>query len=429
MGVCAAKPAPEPEEVAVPAEPALTVAIVGARGLRGVDWFPGTDRFLFCTLSIQSQQGELHRTRLVKDTVAPFWREEAPVGMYCLGDALEFCVWDADASGEGSVLGEAVLESEDFAGRGFNGEVQLTGDERRGLYPSPSVDLLTISKKTPGCGEGCLPAPVGGQPKPSFLAVRVRLKGRAYPRGPPKEFHVVIRNPRKKSLGLDVDSQDGFHLWVLAVKAGPIQAYNEEAEPSRQVLPGDFIMKVNEGGIRAESMLDIMKKATRLELTIRRPLQFDVAVKCEDRWKSHGMKYMSNPLHGCVVVASAGDGTVMAWNQDNPDQQVRPGDRIVAVDGKKCSSRDMLRRLAAVRFHMTVVRPSLPDPELTGELLAPSRGHPRMRARRARRSTKRSKSPSDSMGSGLLEQQRADQRPFPLPRGLRQALGATGRPL
>jgi len=334
----------------------LTIAFVGARGLRGVDWFPGTERFFFATVGIHGQEGsELHKTKDAKDTVAPFWKEEATI-KYSLGDSLEFAVWDADAYSEGDLMGHVVLESERFSQAGFNGELQLIE---------------------------------GREPVPCFLRVKVKLDGEDYPEGPVQEFSVPIGSSKKRPLGMDFESQDGTTLYVTAVKGGLIEEHNKKSDPSHQVRPGDFVMKVNNAQGKSAQLLEAIKKPGNMTLLIRRPMEMDVAIVGEEEEEEerprdtepcvaprrsgsgqtacvavnfdetvHGMKFKSG---SGLIVTSVGEGPVKTWNRANPDHEVRSGDRIIAVDGKAGTAGSLLRKLKADMFHMTVVRPAEPE--------------------------------------------------------------------
>eukprot|EP00418_Pyrodinium_bahamense_P068188 CAMPEP_0179081654 /NCGR_PEP_ID=MMETSP0796-20121207/36776_1 /TAXON_ID=73915 /ORGANISM="Pyrodinium bahamense, Strain pbaha01" /LENGTH=361 /DNA_ID=CAMNT_0020779041 /DNA_START=24 /DNA_END=1109 /DNA_ORIENTATION=- len=350
MGVCNGKPEPDAAEVVAPVQPVqdppITVAIINARGVRSTDWFLGLlpEHFIYCTLSVKGQDVELHKTKLAKDTLSPFWKEEAVIRGVQAGDALDFTVWDAEPGCRGDKLGSAVLEPERFRERGFNGELQLTGS---------------------------------GESTPSFLRIKVKLDGQPYPRGPLKEFRVQIDNPSNLPLGMDVDVTDGNTLYIIAVREGLAQQYNQEAPYDQQIRAGDFVVKVNDTEGSSTKLREALKEETFLELLIKRPMEFDVAVKAEADQEprggfcapggsdhSHGLNFIKKPSGTSIVVDKIAEGPVKAWNEENPAQEVRVGDRIVAVNGKKEKIADLKKKLKAAKFHMTMVRPAEPEPKV-----------------------------------------------------------------
>mmetsp|Transcript_25170 Transcript_25170/g.69187 ORF Transcript_25170/g.69187 Transcript_25170/m.69187 type:complete len:111 (-) Transcript_25170:195-527(-) len=95
-------------------------------------------------------------------------------------------------------------------------------------------------------------------------------------------------------------------------------------------------------------------------------MEFDVAVKSEDGKQPHGMEFAMKPKGSALVVNHVGEGPVKVWNGANPDQEVRAGDRITAVNGKKGKVADLQKKMKAAKFHMTVARPATLEPEASG---------------------------------------------------------------
>mmetsp|Transcript_73388 Transcript_73388/g.170241 ORF Transcript_73388/g.170241 Transcript_73388/m.170241 type:complete len:391 (+) Transcript_73388:145-1317(+) len=337
-------------------EAQLMISIVRARGLHSQSWFPGPEqRELYCTIGIAGLSGTLYSTRHVKDTLQPCWREEAKIQSIQEGRALDFSIWDCDSDGSANLVGKAILGAERFQGDGFNGELQL----RQG-----KADL------------------------DAWLKVKVHSRGQKYPEGPMEEFTLVIESGKKKVLGVDFDCQDDTTMHVVAVKAGLMMTYNKMVEPERQVTPGDFIMKVN--GVEGDStkLVERIKQDTRLELVVRRPTELVVAIgtatstdfrnsprrirtpkfmprfSCtqaepEDRCQDYFGMQLKDPFGYALVVTRVMAGLVEDWNTENPEQAVRSGDRIVAVNGRTGLAVDLLKWIkASERFHMTIVRPS-----------------------------------------------------------------------
>lgn len=337
----------------------VSIVIVGARGLREADeWFPDSRLHWSCAASIYGRDGMLYKTKQVRDTPAPLWREEFTVSEYEVGDTLEFSIWESDADGKREDVGRAFLEAFKFDPNGFNGEVELEQ----------------------------------GKEGSAYLKVKVKMVGDRYPPNPEdkKEFPVTLSNPGKSQLGLDFDLQDGFSVFVTGLKAGGlIRSYNRDARPAVAINPGDFIVKVNEEIGNSNKLLEVLKSEADLRLLVRRPEEFAVpivvpgfdpehedvrgpsreeGVKCgcgpsvtaEAKKPAYGLEFTKATVGRALVVAKVLEGgPVEEWNMNYPDNEVKTGDRIIAVDGQKGRAEELLRRLkTSERFHMTIIRPA-----------------------------------------------------------------------
>mmetsp|Transcript_66357 Transcript_66357/g.188419 ORF Transcript_66357/g.188419 Transcript_66357/m.188419 type:complete len:362 (-) Transcript_66357:66-1151(-) len=340
MGVCAAKEEPTAVEVPPPVEeedaevlevgpgpPGPKVVILGARGLREAEVFPGTERTCYCTLALAGSEDRLATTKEVKNALEPVWDHEA--GVPGLDDsALEFVIWDADADGASELLGKATLEAARIREQeGFNGELELQE---------------------------------AGENVKAFLRVKISMPGKPFPPAPPKEFIVELENPKKKALGVEVEVQDGNMLYVTAVKNGPVQLYNKDAEPTKQLMPGDFIVKINDiEGDSKKLNAALKKKVASLSLVCRRAEEWRVVVdKGEDK-SPVGVEFVKPPVGHSIVLTQVGGGAIEAWNQGSPEREVRPGDRILAIGGKRGKPDALLKQIkASTRFTMLIARPA-----------------------------------------------------------------------
>jgi len=350
MGACACKDKP-----AVPSEDVQAVdgsqksqgagpkvVIVGARGLREAEGFPGSERFCYCKMGVAGNDDDQIRTGQVKNALDPTWNHSVEVmGFPQEGGSLDFNIWDADADGKGEeLLGKCTLEGSQFQENGFNGEIELQE---------------------------------AGQNVVAFLRVKISVAGRPFPPGPEREFAVSLEKPKRKSPGIDVELQDGKTLYVSAVKSGgPVQLYNKEAEPARQVQAGDFIVKVNDAEGDSKKLNEAMKKETTVTMVVRRAEVWRVAVEKPDSKAHVGLEFVKPPVGTTVLLTKVNDGPVATWNQENPEHEVKAGDRIIAINGKHAKPADMLKQMKAqVQFTMTVARPAdvegPGEPEKSGE--------------------------------------------------------------
>ena len=62
--------------------------------------------------------------------------------------------------------------------------------------------------------------------------------------------------------------------------------------------------------------------------------------------------------HDFLLVMGINDGIVQAWNDDHPDDDVRPGDRFVEVNGISGAASELLAECSKDGdIHVTVARP------------------------------------------------------------------------
>jgi len=271
------------------------------------------------------------RTEPVKNLLDPIWKHEVQVAGLEEGGSLEFCVWDSDPDGKDEVLGKVTLEGARFREQGFSGELEL--------------------QEVAGGGA-------------AFLRVKIAVDGKPPPAGPEREFTVVLENPKKKAMGIDVEIQDARTLYVTAVKNGPIHLYNKEAEPARQLLPGDYIVKINDVEGNAVKLDMALKKQTSLNMVCRRADEWRAAVDKGSKEGSLGLEFVKPPKGSTIVITNILAGAVERWNEECPERAVKAGDRILAINGKRSKPADMLKKCkASAQLTLTLARPAVPEEE------------------------------------------------------------------
>jgi len=247
------------------------------------------------------------------------------------GEALEFSIWDQAINGVGLAksdkLGRAVLESKDYASLGFNGELWVK-DVGRGIE--------------------------------AYLQVKVKSAGQEYPRGPPKQFTVNLEKSAGKPMGADVDGSCGKMGYVcIIMKDGIFAEYNRTATPEKQLRLGDYITKVN--GIQGNSlsMLDCLKKDNKFEVTMQRPVLFTIAISRKDAKTPLGVTLAERPSGNSLLIKEVINGPVMEWNNKHPEQEVKAGDRIVAVNRKGGKVKQLIdASKVGAQLQLTISRPS-----------------------------------------------------------------------
>lgn len=289
-------------------KPGLTVAIIGTRGLRNADWFPGTGKSgCHCVLKTFTDQ-QLHKTKIINETLDPMWNEEVEV-QCAHGESLEFGIWDKDLV-RSYFLGRSVLEFKDFESSGFNGE-------------------LVVQNAGTGID--------------AYLQVKVKYAGQDYPPEPPTQLTITIEKVPGKPLGVDLDIACGSVPYMCGIKDGAVAEYNKTASPETQLKVGDYITKVNGVEGNGNALLERMKNDTMLEVTVQRPFIYTIAISRKNTKQPLGVNLSQHAPGTSLLIKEVGKGPVQDWNSAHPALAVRPGDRIVAVGGKRGSVAELAK--------------------------------------------------------------------------------------
>jgi len=317
----------------------ITIRIAGARGLPDMDWLSGVDRILYCVVRSASEGDFLFRTGRTKSMLDPVWNEQksvlAPLGKDSRGlflDSLCFQVYEEDEEGHPWLLAKAYLD--------------LTT-----LGTNPGGDAFM----------GELPLEVtGGHCAAAFLAIEVRPSSSSPAQRISMERNIVIDNPRKKKLGLNLDGGDGSSLFVNSVKKGsPIEEHNSFVDPPNWITAGQFIVCVNGICETSSAMMGaLMRSRGRTHLVIRNSIQFRAALPV---MKGLGVRVPKRPVGISLLINGVDDtGAVATWNKSNPAQAIKTYDRVVAVNGKRAKAAELLKLARATpkfaRTILTVVR-------------------------------------------------------------------------
>lgn len=313
------------EEITVP----LTLTIVGTRGLQSNERVLDSGRSCYCLLRTLKDQ-HLHTTPTINAALDPLWNEEVEVD-FAPGETLEFSIWDKALESDGSIksdqLGRAVLESKDYASLGFNGEVRVQ-DTGRGIE--------------------------------AYLQVKVKSAGQEYPLGTPRQVAINLEKLAGKPMGLNIDVASGKMGYVCFIMKDSVFAeYNRTTTPEKQLRPGDYITKVN--GIEGDSfgMLECLNKENRLEVTIQRPILFTIAISRNDAKTPLGLTLVENPSGNSVFIIKVIKGPVMEYNIMHPEQEVKAGDRIVAVNGQRGKVKELIHASkVGTQLQLAISRPS-----------------------------------------------------------------------
>uniref|UniRef100_A0A7S4RH73 PDZ domain-containing protein n=1 Tax=Alexandrium monilatum TaxID=311494 RepID=A0A7S4RH73_9DINO len=228
---------------------------------------------------------------------------------------MEFCVYEEDPTGR-NCLGKAVIESEDYAEEGFNGELALKAARR---------------------AHACLRA-------------KVQVAGEDAPPGPPLEFTFGVERATKDApYGLTLDGQEQATLSVLAVGAGAFADCNAMVRPDLQIRATDVITSVNGIGGSSTQMVELFAGVLQAECTVKRSVRLAVFADFGDG---------SAPLGLDVYEPQGTQLLVTGVQEGHLQKQLFPGDRIVSVGAFEGESQQLLDRLRGQsgRVQLGVVR-------------------------------------------------------------------------
>eukprot|EP00403_Amphidinium_massartii_P024999 CAMPEP_0178391464 /NCGR_PEP_ID=MMETSP0689_2-20121128/11178_1 /TAXON_ID=160604 /ORGANISM="Amphidinium massartii, Strain CS-259" /LENGTH=1125 /DNA_ID=CAMNT_0020012011 /DNA_START=11 /DNA_END=3385 /DNA_ORIENTATION=- len=168
----------------------------------------------------------------------------------------------------------------------------------------------------------------------------------------PSQFTVMIPPPRRGlSLGLELDTLDSAAAHICGLSAGPITAYNSTVAAGGKIRKNDFIVSIN--GATGFSMLEVMSRAMQHELAmlmVVRKAQI-LYVKLEDvsGIEALGIVHKQMETGTSILISAILSGEIKRWNASNPDQAVKIGDRIFAVNGLAGSASELLKELSSAR--------------------------------------------------------------------------------
>mmetsp|Transcript_45945 Transcript_45945/g.127513 ORF Transcript_45945/g.127513 Transcript_45945/m.127513 type:complete len:289 (-) Transcript_45945:96-962(-) len=156
-----------------------------------------------------------------------------------------------------------------------------------------------------------------------------------------QEYWLSIRKCETKGMGLTLATH-GTTLRITKIKDGPINEWNE-SHPSCPVRVGDCVVGVNGTEGSAVAMLATFRSCTECRMLLRRENEYSFIlsrVGSVDIGLGIAWREGSDPAIEQVTA-----GPIKRWNEENPDLQVRKGDRIVAVNGVRGNTQAMLNEL------------------------------------------------------------------------------------
>jgi hypothetical protein len=168
----------------------------------------------------------------------------------------------------------------------------------------------------------------------------------------------VLSSPAK-TLGALLDASTGVTIFVSEVYDSdcPVGAYNRTAPPEFQLKVGDFIVEVNGHRGNMTIMMQEMHLNRNLTLLVTRAMEYEITVHKQD---TLGCSITYDANSGISLgIACVLEGPIKVWNDEHPSLRVVEGDRIIAVNGVKGATSDLLEMIRkSEELCMTLARPS-----------------------------------------------------------------------
>jgi len=172
-------------------------------------------------------------------------------------------------------------------------------------------------------------------------------------------FTARVEFSQGQALGLAFDVTQREYLRVNRVdRRGPIAEYNRCVEEWAHIREGDCVVGVNrQRGDAMEQML-VINAGGPMDLEILRPLSFTVTGLDKSKGKL-GLDVVYYDFSTAAYIRSvAPAGLVRSHNEVNPALEVRDGDLIIAVNGQRGNSWDLVRLIqSADCLELTISRP------------------------------------------------------------------------
>mmetsp|Transcript_72609 Transcript_72609/g.163069 ORF Transcript_72609/g.163069 Transcript_72609/m.163069 type:complete len:237 (-) Transcript_72609:32-742(-) len=129
-------------------------------------------------------------------------------------------------------------------------------------------------------------------------------------------------------LGLLLDDLDASSAQICDITDGLVSDWNAKSE--RKVQVGDYIVDVKAPGDCVVAKL--YQAMGLISFTVRRPKFLTVGAVKEVGGLGIDMSCKEDTAG--LLIRSVREGPLLRWNKEHPDQALRPGDRIMSVNGK-----------------------------------------------------------------------------------------------
>jgi len=152
----------------------------------------------------------------------------------------------------------------------------------------------------------------------------------------------LVKTSNDGACGWQLDYMDGQALFVSDVLVSsdtPVQVYNESAPEGRQIRRGDYVIEVN-GRTSMQAMSQALTSQKCLKVKVIRPSVVELTLRKGALELGLDLRYSEGAPW--LLVEAVGEGCVREAKAD-----VRPRDRILAVNGQAGCTQKLLSALKA----------------------------------------------------------------------------------
>jgi len=158
----------------------------------------------------------------------------------------------------------------------------------------------------------------------------------------PQQLCFVLERRAEESIGLNLDAVDESAPFVDDVLAGSIMDWNKGRAPEQQLNIYDRIVEVNDVRGNTNSILAAMKGSATWKLVVQRPMKMQVTVHAE-KAISLGLDLKYSPNGRSLLIDEVlAEGGIKRWNEENPHLQVKALDRVIQINGRVGTAKDLL---------------------------------------------------------------------------------------
>jgi len=151
------------------------------------------------------------------------------------------------------------------------------------------------------------------------------------PRPPSRFYTVTLLKDTGATLGLELETTDGRTAVVTSIAAPGIAADWNKSCGDRQIQAGDCVLSVN--GVSGNSLDIVAKLREDVKLEIKFAQAEEQRILISKQGRPLGLHVTHGTNSKSVVIEEIVEGAVADWNSENPGRQLKPGDRILQVDG------------------------------------------------------------------------------------------------
>lgn len=196
-----------------------------------------------------------------------------------------------------------------------------------------------VESGSPGADPSAAMKPLVGEDAPAKPALAGEGDGEEVPPG--STFQVTIERSPADVIGINLDVTDGVALQIVDILPGAVQAWNESRSGQTRLQVHDRIIEANGANGDSDVILAALKQSLSWHLIVQRPVEIRATVD-RDGTSSLGMDLRYAPNGSSLMILKVEAGPIQDWNSRPQAYKISKFDRIVEVNGRRGTSKDLL---------------------------------------------------------------------------------------